>query len=117
MGAAARKQMSPRPSRKRLLAAFVDELATLGYEPFVDGDRTLRLRNCPYYDIARENTNFVCSMNLALMQGVSEGLDLSEVSPVLEPKDGICCVAFHTKSKADKPAGADTKTGAGSPFC
>jgi predicted ArsR family transcriptional regulator len=99
-GTAARKEVSPRPSRKQLLAVLVDELTRLGFEPFADGIGTLRLRNCPYHDMARENTDFVCSMNLALMQGVIEGLGVAGVSPALEPIEGMCCVAFHTRSSA-----------------
>lgn len=96
-GAAARKQVGPGSSRKRLLAVLVDELTRLGFEPLATGNGTIRLGNCPYHDMARENANFVCSVNLALMQGVVGGLGLVGVSPALEPKDGMCCVAFHTR--------------------
>jgi predicted ArsR family transcriptional regulator len=96
-GAVASKHTGPRLSRRRLLAVLIDELTRFGFEPFADGSGTLRLRNCPYHDMARENTDFVCSLNFALMQGVVEGLDLAEVSPALEPKEGMCCVAFRTK--------------------
>jgi predicted ArsR family transcriptional regulator len=109
-GAAAGKQAGPRPSRKQLLAVLVDELTWLGFEPFADGEGTLRLRNCPYHDMARENTDFVCSMNLALMQGVIEGLDLAEMSTALEPRDGMCCVAFHLTSNTAKQADAAART-------
>ena len=109
-GAAARKQVGLRSSRKRLLAVLVDELTRLGFEPLATGNGTLRLRNCPYHDMARENANFVCPVNLALMQGVVEGLDLVGVSPALEPKDGMCCVAFHTTPETAKAADAGTRT-------
>ena len=109
-GAAARKEASPRLSRKQLLAVLVEELTRLGFEPFADGSRTIRLRNCPYHDMARENTDFVCSMNLALMQGVIEGLDLAEMSTALEPRDGMCCVAFHTTPSTSKQSDASART-------
>lgn len=109
-GAAARKEASPRPSRKQLLAVLVDELTRLGFEPFADGIGTLRLRNCPYHDMAREDTDFVCSMNLALMQGVIEGLGVAGVSPALEPSEGMCCVAFQTRASTAKQAGAAART-------
>ena len=57
--------------------------------------------------MARENTDFVCSMNLALMQGVVAGLGAACLSPASEPRDGMCCVAFHIESKAEV-AGAAT---------
>jgi predicted ArsR family transcriptional regulator len=109
-GAAARKEANPRPSRKQLLAVLVDELTRLGFEPFADGGGTLRLRNCPYHEMARENTDFVCSMNLALMRGVIEGLSVAGVSSALEPSEGMCCVAFHTRSSTANQADAAART-------
>lgn len=108
-GAAARKQLNRPPSPKRLREVLVDELTRLGFEPFDDGSGILRLRNCPYHDMAREDADFVCSMNLNLMQGVTEGLDLADVSPTREPIDGICCVAFRTTPERMKPAGVGTQ--------
>jgi predicted ArsR family transcriptional regulator len=103
IGTAARKQVSHNPSRGRLREVLVDELTRHGFEPFADGDGALRLRNCPYHDMAHENAQLVCSINLALMQGVVDGLDLPEVSPALEPREGMCCVGFHlvNDSQAD----------------
>ena len=63
----------------------------------MDSGGAIRLRNCPYSDLARENSDFVCALNLALMQGVTQGLDLAEGSAMLEPRDGVCCVAFHVE--------------------
>ena len=97
MGTAARDHVGPSASRKRVLGALIDELAGHGFEPFADGDETLRLRNCPYHDMARENTELVCSLNLALMQGVADGLDLADLEPTLEPREGQCCVVFHAR--------------------
>jgi len=99
-GAAARQEANPRSSRKQLLDLLVDELNRLGFEPYAEGGGTLRLRNCPYHDMARENTDFVCSMNLALLQGVIEGLGVAGVSAALEQREGMCCVAFHTRSSS-----------------
>ena len=108
-GAAAKERVSRPSSRKRLLKVLVDELARLGFEPFDDGSGTLRLRNCPYHDMAREDADFICSMNLNLMQGITEGLDLAEVSPAREPIKGMCCVAFHITPEGMKPAGVTTQ--------
>lgn len=105
-GAAARKQVRRHASRNKLLGVLGNELTWLGFEPFADGNGTIRLRNCPYHDMAREDANFVCSMNLALMQGVIEGLNLVDLSPVRQPVDGMCCVAFRIKPEAMKPEGA-----------
>ena len=65
----------------------------------VDPTGDVRLRNCPYHDMARENTDLVCGVNLALMQGVTQGLDATHVAATLEPQDGMCCVAFRVASR------------------
>lgn len=101
-GAAARAQAARPESRERRREVLVEELTRLGFEPFEDGDGTLRLRNCPYHDMAREDSDFVCSMNLHLMQGVTEGLDLADMSPTAEPMDGMCCVAFRSTPEGTK---------------
>lgn len=104
-GAAAKTLTSRLSSRKRLLEVLVNELTRLGFEPFDDANGSLRLRNCPFHDMAREDADFVCSTNLALMQGVIEGLDLTDVTPALESIEGMCCVSFRTKPEAIKPTG------------
>ena len=95
IGAAARQTAGAGPSRELTVAALIQELAGHGFEPYMDGDEAIRLRNCPYHDLARENTDLICSMNLALMEGVSDGLALDGLKPALEPQAGACCVAFH----------------------
>lgn len=35
------------------------ELTEHGFEPFVDSGGVIRLRNCPYHDLARENTDLI----------------------------------------------------------
>ena len=72
---------------------LVDMLAELGFEPF-DDSGVLRLRNCPFHRLARDHTDLVCSMNLALMQGL---LDAAEATgdAVLDPAPDRCCVAFR----------------------
>ena len=82
-----------------LVRALFDELAAYGFEPYLDSDRTVRLQNCPYHDMAQENTEVVCAMNLALMQGIAEGLGLTELKARLEPREGMCCVAFRTAGR------------------
>jgi predicted ArsR family transcriptional regulator len=78
--------------RQRALESELDEL---GFEPFVDEQGTVRLRNCPFHELAREDSGHVCGMNLALMQGVADGLGVDAATASLEPSEGYCCVAFH----------------------
>jgi predicted ArsR family transcriptional regulator len=82
-----------------LRRALEAELDDLGFEPFVDEQGTLHLRNCPFHELAREDSDHVCVMNLALMQGVAEGLGVDGVTPALEPREGYCCVAFHIEER------------------
>ncbi len=48
-----------------------------------------------FHELARKNTDQVCAMNLAQIEGVARGLHLPRFIPSLEPKDGMWCVAFH----------------------
>jgi predicted ArsR family transcriptional regulator len=62
-----------------------------GYEPRpADGD--LCLANCPFDRLAREHTELVCGMNVALVGGVLDGLRCESLEAVLEPAPGLCCV-------------------------
>lgn len=98
LGADAKARAGSRPGKKRLLAATVAALAAHGYEPEqVTGE--IRLRNCPFHALVGEHKEVVCGMNLALVQGVVEGLDLPGVRPVLAPKPGMCCVAIKLAKK------------------
>ena len=72
-------------------ARLTDLLLARGYEPYDDGGVT-RLRNCPFHRLAREHTDLVCGMNLALT-GVVQALG-GDVRPRLDPAPDRCCVAF-----------------------
>lgn len=98
IGAEARTRSGSRPGKKRLLAGTMAALAAQGYEP-ERSTSEIRLRNCPFHALVGEHKDMVCGMNLALVQGVVEGLDLSGVSPVLDPKPGMCCVALQLVTK------------------
>ncbi|HEX4908212.1 MAG TPA: transcriptional regulator, partial [Actinomycetes bacterium] len=74
-------------------------LGARGYEPFRDG-AGLRLRNCPFASLAGEFPVVVCAMNLALVEGLLEGLGDQAGRAVMDPAPGRCCVAVH-----DQPRG------------
>ncbi|HEU5416533.1 MAG TPA: transcriptional regulator [Streptosporangiaceae bacterium] len=78
-----------------------------GYEPWRERDGTIRLRNCPFHQLAEQHREVVCGMNLALIEGLVAGLATSDLQPSLEPRPGCCCVAIGTGS----PSGAAPKTG------
>jgi predicted ArsR family transcriptional regulator len=70
-------------------------LAEHGFEPEHGRDGTIRLRNCPFHQLAERHREVVCGMNLALIEGVVAGLRLDgRLRPVLDPRPGHCCVAI-----------------------
>jgi len=98
IGADAKARAGSRPGKKRLLAGAVAALAANGYEPeHATGE--IRLRNCPFHALVSEHKELVCGMNLALVEGVVEGLDLPGATPVLDPKPGMCCVSLKLGTK------------------
>ena len=71
-------------------------LGARGYEPFRDG-AGLRLRNCPFASLAGDFPVVVCAMNLALVEGLLEGLGDQAGRAVMDPAAGRCCVAVHDR--------------------
>src|SRR5580704_7282138 len=80
--------------------ADLDEaLAGHGYEPRRGKDGVIRLRNCPFHQLAEHHRDVVCGMNLGLIEGILAGLGAEGLRPVLDPQPGHCCVAIG----ADQP--------------
>jgi predicted ArsR family transcriptional regulator len=71
-------------------------LRARGYEPFDDEPGTVRLRNCPFDAAANRHPDLVCRLNLGLLGGILDGLGRRDAHALLEPGDGICCVAIRT---------------------
>lgn len=80
-----------------------------GYEPAVEDDGSIVLRNCPFHRLARKHTDVVCGLNLELLSAVVDGCDAGEGDDsgvgrreddggdgrrraVLDPAPGRCCV-------------------------
>jgi predicted ArsR family transcriptional regulator len=72
---------------------IIPSLEALGYEPFEDADRTIRLRNCPFHALAQSHPGLVCGLNQALLEGLA-GADVR-----LDPGPTGCCVAIPSKNK------------------
>jgi predicted ArsR family transcriptional regulator len=105
--AAARR--SGRAEGRRLAAAgpareVEGVLADRGYEPYRDGT-ALRLRNCPFANLAAEFPVLVCAMNLALVEGLLEGLGGPAGRALMEPAPGRCCVAVPDPAPSKDNAG------------
>jgi predicted ArsR family transcriptional regulator len=69
-------------------------LTEQGYEPSRGDDGVIRLRNCPFHQLAERHRDLVCGMNLALLEGLVAGLAAEGWRPVLDPRSGHCCVAI-----------------------
>ena len=69
-------------------------LAQHGYEPSRGEDGVIRLRNCPFHQLAERHRDVVCGMNLALVEGLVEGLGANGWRPVLDPQRDHCCVVI-----------------------
>lgn len=90
-GAAAAQRIGRRRSTAKTV---VDALVDQGYEPYVERGG-IRLANCPFDTLARDETELVCGMNLAYIGGVLEGAGVSDMEAVLEPTPGQCCVRLR----------------------
>ena len=69
-------------------------LTQQGYEPCGGADGVIRLRNCPFHQLTEQHREVVCGMNLALVEGLDDGLGADGLRPVLDPQPGHCCVAI-----------------------
>jgi predicted ArsR family transcriptional regulator len=86
-------------------ARLVRQLEVQGYEPFDAADGAVRLRNCPFHALVADHRELTCSMNLAMLEGLTAGIDDAALEPRADPQPGFCCVAFV-------PAGAGDDEGA-----
>jgi predicted ArsR family transcriptional regulator len=68
---------------------WLGTLRDRGYEPY-EHEGVVRLRNCPFQQVADDEPLLVCAMNLALCQGIAG----EDATAELDPRAGECCVAF-----------------------
>jgi predicted ArsR family transcriptional regulator len=90
----ARANGAPR-GRAASLDRIEPVLERLGYEPLREA-RSVCLRNCPFHALAEQSTATVCGMNLALIEGVLDGLKAKGVVAELAPSPGRCCVQIKS---------------------
>jgi predicted ArsR family transcriptional regulator len=77
-------------------------LATLradGFEPY-EHDGSILLRNCPFHDLAQQDTELVCGMNVAYVGGVLQGLGVTSRRATLDPRPQHCCVRVTPRHDA-----------------
>lgn len=84
-------------TRTQAVTELVDLLAELGFEPEpADGRRAreIRLRHCPFQNLAEEHSEVTCALHLGLMQGALRDLQapvtVDRLEPFVEPD---LCVA------------------------
>jgi predicted ArsR family transcriptional regulator len=97
VGAAARRGTGARPTDRRLKLALLTTLKDRGYEPRETESGEIRLGNCPFHALVEHHRDLVCGMNLALAEGMVEGVGSHRLTARLDPQPGLCCVAFETR--------------------
>jgi predicted ArsR family transcriptional regulator len=93
VGDQARAAAGPRADRKRLLTYICEALSECGYAPHRVGG-TIVLPNCPFDTLARDHTQLVCGMNLAMLAAIIEQLQETALSARLEPATDRCCIVL-----------------------
>jgi len=98
LGGEEKAEEAARRTGERLAAGeaggdLVEMLRARGYEPYEEDGR-VRLRNCPFHVLADTHPLLVCSMNLALCEGMLAGLGETGVVAALDPRPEECCVVF-----------------------
>ena len=91
VGRAAGTEVAQRGRRRATTKAVVDTLVAAGYEPYVERDG-IRLANCPFDALARDETELVCGMNRWYLEGMLEGIGAEGLTAELAPVPGQCCV-------------------------
>src|SRR5690625_4421529 len=103
LGAAATDSHPPADAAAALELAL-DVLGEHGYEPRADPAAAgeIYLTNCPFHALAQSQTELACTMNLALISGVTEALTPHCPHARLRPDPSRCCVVL---SAGDSPGG------------
>ena len=96
LGRQARRNLGPRPGPEQRVSAACAVLTAHGYEPRRE-DSTITLANCPFDALARDHTELVCGMNLALLGAVADRVGNGTLTARLDPADDRCCVVLDTR--------------------
>ncbi|MFF7941519.1 helix-turn-helix transcriptional regulator [Nocardia gamkensis] len=99
---------APPPSAEQAVGELVRVLDEVGFDPAPDPDASggtrIRLRHCPFLDLATTRAKVVCPIHLGLMQGVLEGRDAPVAVDRLEPFAAPdLCLAHLTTATASAP--------------
>jgi len=99
LGADARRAGTARGPLARLLAV----LEWCGFEP-IRSNGSVHLANCPFAALANQSRALVCGMNLALLEGVLQGVQARGMRAVLDPQPPSCCVVVRSAGRRYSPS-------------
>ena len=80
-------------------------LDELGFRPERRGE-VVRPRNCPFLGLVKVNSDLVCSLNLAFLDGLVDGLGCQRVMAEVDPEPAECCVRLRGLRSA-RPSSGD----------
>lgn len=80
------------PGPERAMTIATDVLGERGFEPYRDEQGCVRLRSCPFHELAEQARDLVCGMNECMIEGIVRGLGNETLDVILDPVPGECCV-------------------------
>lgn len=86
------------------IGRFVDLLDEMGFAPQLDdvdaATPRIRLRRCPFVDVARDHQDVVCSVHLGLMRGALDELGVQVEARALHPfvEPGLCVADLEVEA-------------------
>ena len=96
IGRSARERAGADATPREILDRALDALGEAGFDPRSEADGSVVLGHCPF-DASKSAARVrICHMNLALCQGLVEGLAAPPWSVRLEPAPDRCCAVFRT---------------------
>lgn len=80
---------------------LIESLRRCGYEPRRDACGNIELRNCPFHQVAQDNRELVCGINLSLVEGVVSGSSQCGAHAELDPRPDRCCVVVSDSGRTE----------------
>jgi predicted ArsR family transcriptional regulator len=84
-------------SSSSAVSALLDRLDERGFEPIISDNGSIRLSNCPYAALSSDYRDTVCSLNLALLEGLVDSVAAGRFRAVRDDAPSGCCVAFRPR--------------------
>jgi predicted ArsR family transcriptional regulator len=106
---ATRPAPGQRVTEEQSVGELLRVLDDIGFSPQLaedDGDGVIRLRHCPFLEVATAHREVVCSLHLGVMQGVlaeqRAPVEASDLQPFVEPS--VCLAHVRRREPAQPPA-------------